>query len=134
MKIEETLKSHIIDRYGSVRAFALKADIAYTTVVTILHRGINNASLTSIKRICDALSISPDKLSEGEIVFKSDLSDFIEIKEPKIDLNDLLSQYKWTLKNNPVELDGHTLTERDIDTLATAIDISLEMIKQNVRS
>lgn len=134
MKIEETLKSYIIERYGSIRAFALSADIAYTTVVTILQRGINNASLTSIKRICDALNISPDKLSEGKIVFKSDLSDFIEIKEPKIDLNELISQCKWTLKNNPVVLDGYELTERDIDTLATAIDISLEMIKQNTRS
>lgn len=134
MKIEETLKSYIIERYGSVRAFALNADIAYTTVVTILQRGINNASLTSIKRICDALNISPDKLSEGEIVFKSDLSEFIEIKEPKIDLNTLISQYKWTLRNNPVEFDGHVLTEQEINTISTAIDISLEMIKQNTRS
>lgn len=134
MKIEETLKIHIIERYGSVRAFALKADIAYTTVVTILQRGINNASLTSVKKICDALNISPDKLSEGEIVFKTDLGEFIEIKEPRVDLNELVSQYKWTMKNYPVELDGQVLTERDIDTLETAIDISLKMIKQNTRS
>ena len=134
MKIEETLKSHIIERYGSVRAFALKADVAYTTVITILQRGINNASLTSIKRICDALNISPDKLSEGEIVFKSDMSDLIEVKEPIVDLNELVSMYKWTIRNNPVELDGHALTEQEINTISTAIDISHEMIKQNARS
>lgn len=134
MKIENTLKNYIIDRYGSVRAFAIQHKIAYTTVVSVLKRGIENSSVTTIVRICDALNLSSDHLAEGRMVFKSDLSDFIEIKEPKIDLNDLISQYKWTIKNNPVELDGHVLTERDIDTLETAIDISLEMIKQNACS
>lgn len=131
MKIEEILKSHIVERFGSVRAFALKYNIPYTTVVTILQRGINNSSLTSIKKICDALGISPDKLSEGKIVYNNGL---IEMKEEKIDLNDFVSAYKWTMKNNRVELNGHTLTEQEIQTLTTAIDISLEMIKANTCS
>ena len=131
MNIEENLKSYIIERYGSVRAFALKYEIPYTTVVTILQRGINNSSLTSIKKICNALSISPDKLSEGKIVH---ITDLIEIKEPVIELSDFVSVYKCTLKNNPVKINGHTLTEQEIQTLTTAIDISLEMIKANARS
>ena len=130
MKIEDTLKNYIIERYGSVRAFALKHEIAYTTVMSILQRGLNNASLTSIKKICSALHISPDKLSEGKIVY----TELIEIKEPIIDLNELVTSYKWTIKHNPVELNGHTLTEQEIQTLTTAIDISLEMIKANARS
>lgn len=132
MKIEETLKSHIIERYGSVRAFAIKYDIPYTTVVTILHRGINNASLTSIMKICNALKISPDKLSEGKIVYT--LNDMIEIKKSVIDLNELMSSCKWTMVNNPVEYNGHILTEQEKATITTAIEISLEMIKANARS
>ena len=132
MKIEEILKSHIIERYGSVRAFAIKHEIPYTTVVTILQRGINNSSLTSIKKICDALKISPDKLSEGKIV--QSLDSMFEIKETAIDLNDLATSYKWTLLNNPVEYNGHILTDQEKATIVTAVDISLNMIKSNVSS
>ena len=131
MKIEESLKKHITERYGSVRAFAIKHNIAYTTVVSVLKRGINNSSITTIVRICDALNLSSDKLLEGHIVVKSDL---FEIKEPVIHLDDLVSSYKWTIANNPVELNGHILTEQEKATLTTAIEISLEMIKANVRS
>lgn len=134
MKIENKLKNYITERYGSVRAFAVHHNIAYTTVFSVLKRGIDNSSVTTIVRICDALNLSSDHLAEGRMVFKSDLTNTIEIKEPKIDLNDILTQCKWTLKNNSVELDGHVLTEKDIDTLTTAIDISLEMIKANARS
>lgn len=134
MKIENSLKEYIIERYGSVRAFAIRHNIAYTTVVTVLKRGIDNSSVTTIVRICDALNLSSDHLIEGRMLFKTDLTNTIEIKEPKIDLNELISQYKWTMKNNPVELDGHVLTEQEINTISTAIDISLEMIKQNTRS
>lgn len=131
MKIEETLKNYIIDRYGSVRAFAIHHDIAYTTVISVLKRGIENSSVTTIVRICEALNLSPDHLTEGHIVVKSDM---FEIKEEIIDLDDFVSAYKWTMKNNPVELNGHTLTEQEIQTLTTAIDISLEMIKANACS
>lgn len=131
MKIEETLRDYITERYGSVRAFAIQHDIAYTTVVSVLKRGIENSSVTTIVRICDALNLSPDHLTEGHIVVKSDL---FEIKEPVIDLNDLVSSYKWTMKNNHIKINGRDLTAQEIDTLTTAIDISLEMIKQNTRS
>lgn len=134
MKIENTLKNYIIERYGSVRAFATQHNIAYTTVVSVLKRGIANSSVTTIVRICDALNLSSDHLSEGRMIFKSDLSELIEIKEPKFDLNDLVSQYKWTIVNNPVELNGHILSDQEIETITTAIDISLEMIKRNIRS
>lgn len=131
MKIEETLKQYIIDRYGSVRAFAIHHDIAYTTVISVLKRGVENSSVTTIVRICDALNLSPDHLTDGHIVVKSNL---FEIKKDVIHLDDFISAYKWTMKNNPVEINGHTLTEQEIQTLTTAIDISLEMIKANACS
>ena len=133
MKIEETLKAHIIERYHSVRAFALKAGIPYTTVLTILNRGIDKASVNNIIKICNALNISAEALSEGKIVHRFDFG-LIEPKEDPVDLNDIVSQYKWTLRNTSVEIDGHALSDRDVDTLLTALDISLNMIKENTRS
>lgn len=131
MKIEETLREYINERYGSVRAFAIQHDIAYTTVVSVLKRGIDNSSITTIVRICDALNISPDELTEGRIVSKSHM---FEIKEDSIELDDFISSYKWTLTHNSVEYNGHTLTEQEIKTITTAIDISLEIIKKNTCS
>ena len=131
MKIEEMLREYINERYGSVRAFAIQHDIAYTTVVSVLKRGVDNSSVTTIVRICDALDISPDELTEGRIVSKAHL---FEIKEDRIDLDDFITSYKWSLTHNNVEYNGHTLTDQEINTLKTAIDISLEMIKQNTCS
>ena len=131
MKTEENLKSFIIERYGSVRAFAIKHDIAYTTVASVLKRGVSNSSVTTIVRMCDALNISSDQLTEGRIVVKSDI---LDVTDPVIDLNDLISSYKWTIKNNILSIDGRILTEQEKSTITTAIEISLEMIKTNTRS
>lgn len=128
MKIEDTLKSYIIERYRSVRAFANTNRIPYTTVVSALKRGIDNSSVTTIVRICDALNLSSDSLMEGRIVVKSDMFD---TTEPVLDLNDLVASYKWTFKNNPIKYNGQLLTENDIKTLLTGIDIGIEMIKKN---
>ena len=129
MKIEETLKNNIIEQYGSVRAFALQHDIPYTTVVSVIKRGIDNSSTSTIVRICDALNLSSHKLVEGHIVFKSDL---LESKKQIIDLNDLVSSCKWTLQNNQIKLNEHFLTDQDLSTLSIALDIGLEMIKKQI--
>lgn len=54
---EETLKTIIEERYGSVRAFALENDIPYTTMRSILERGILNAKADTIFKIGKILGI-----------------------------------------------------------------------------
>ncbi|AZF92358.1 immunity protein [Streptococcus phage CHPC879] len=47
MQAEERIKELIIDKYGNVRAFATESGISYTTVRSILERGIMNAKADS---------------------------------------------------------------------------------------
>ncbi len=65
--LEEKLKKHIISIYGSVRHFALKIDMPYTTVDAILKRGIYNSSVGNVLKICKALGISLDTLIDNEL-------------------------------------------------------------------
>lgn len=65
--IEEQLKEMILSKYKSVREFSLLIDMPYSTLDSIFKRGIGNASVSNIIRICKALNISADGLSQGKI-------------------------------------------------------------------
>lgn len=69
--IEEKLKSIIINKYSSVRNFSNKIGLPYTTVDSILKRGIKNASISNVIAICDKLNIDVDGLTNNEIIFKN---------------------------------------------------------------
>ena len=62
MNREEYLKNLIEIEYGNVRAFSEKTDLPYTTVRSILSRGIMNAKMGNIIKICDGLGIYPEDL------------------------------------------------------------------------
>lgn len=70
MTREEKLKLLILSRYKSIREFTIAIDIPYTTIDSIFRRGIDNSSVSNIKKICDALNISVDALADGEIKTK----------------------------------------------------------------
>ena len=77
---EEKLREIILTRYGSVREFSIKYDIPYSTLSSVFRRGIANAGISTIIKICDALHISADELAIGNIVDK-DKSQFFRIDE-----------------------------------------------------
>ncbi len=62
--LEEKIKKLIIEKYGSIRQFALKIDVPYTTVDTILKRGIDNSNVGNVIKICKTLGLSVDKSIE----------------------------------------------------------------------
>ncbi len=67
MNIEEELKAVILSSYGSMREFATSIDMPCSTLDSIFKRGIENASIRNIIKICDAIEISADALVEGRI-------------------------------------------------------------------
>lgn len=75
MNINEDLKNLILDRYSSIREFSIVADMPYSTLDSIFKRGINNASISNIIKICNVLGISADALASGSIAKKSSLPD-----------------------------------------------------------
>lgn len=46
--LEQKLKDYILSRYKSIREFALNIEMPYSTIDTILKRGINKASVGNI--------------------------------------------------------------------------------------
>lgn len=63
--VEEQLKSLIEERYQSVRTFCRELGIPPTTLYTVFQRGVMNANVKIIYRVCRELSISIDSLLDG---------------------------------------------------------------------
>lgn len=63
--VEEKIKQMIIEKYGSIRQFAFKINVPYTTIDTILKRGISNSNVENVIKICKELNISVDKLADS---------------------------------------------------------------------
>ena len=70
--IENKIKDIIIDKYGSVKRFANKIDVPYTTIDTILKRGMLNSNALNVIKICKELNIDVDELANNKLVFKGD--------------------------------------------------------------
>ena len=62
MNREMKLRNLILDRYESLRQFAKEADIPYSTLMTILSRGIGGSSFDTIIQICKILEYDPNQL------------------------------------------------------------------------
>lgn len=67
MTIEDELRNLIIERYGNLKAFSNQTGIKYTTLHSVLTRGVSKAGVNTICSICKALNISADALAEGKI-------------------------------------------------------------------
>ena len=65
--IENKIKEIIITRYGSISHFCKKVNLPYTTVDSILKRGIAKANVLNVIKICDELNLSIDRLRHGII-------------------------------------------------------------------
>ena len=59
MNRELKLRNLILDRYASLRQFANDADIPYSTLMTLLSRGVGGASFDIVIRICKILEVDP---------------------------------------------------------------------------
>ncbi len=59
MNREQKLRNLILDRYTSLRQFAIESDIPYSTLMTMLSRNIGGASFDVVIKICKKLEIDP---------------------------------------------------------------------------
>lgn len=80
--IEKKLKEIIIEKYGSVKRFSEKIKLPYTTLDTILRRGIINANINNVIKICNALDITVDELIKNNLIAQSPKKD-VEIISPE---------------------------------------------------
>ncbi len=59
MNREQKIRNLILDRYSSLRQFAIETDIPYSTLMTLLSRDVGGASFDIIIKICKHLNIDP---------------------------------------------------------------------------
>lgn len=59
MSREQKLRNIILDRYISLRRFSAEADIPYSSLMTLLSRGIGGASFDTVITICKVLKLDP---------------------------------------------------------------------------
>lgn len=71
MTKEKDLKRLMENKSGSVKAFSKDIGLAYTTVRSILERGIFNSKVENVIKICKGLNIKPEEI--------------MEIDEPKVE-------------------------------------------------
>lgn len=122
MKIEERLKDLIVLKYGNVANFVREIGLPYSTFKSIMTRGLMNASIGNILKICSALNISADELANGNIVPVENISE-------KINVEELLLNYRLNDRIN-FELDEKPLTSEEIALLSDSIEVTLGLIRR----
>ena len=60
----ELIKNLIIATGLSIKAFSEKADLPYSTLRSMLERGIGNASVNNVIKVCKTLGIKVEQLEE----------------------------------------------------------------------
>lgn len=129
MIVEEKVKNLILGRFKSLREFSIEYNIPYTTLKSMLVRGIGNSSVTNVIKLCKALGISADALADGEIKPINDrttrsINDRIEVKEVLEDTKDILTHSDF------VTLDGKLLSDNSIQSIIDAMDVGIEIVKR----
>ena len=66
MTKEKDLKRLMELKSGSIKAFSEEIGLAYTTVRSILERGVFNAKVENVIKICKGLNIKPEEIMDIE--------------------------------------------------------------------
>lgn len=67
MNIEEQLKQEILSRYKSIREFSSMTAIPYSTVDSVLRRGIKNSGVGTVIKIFSFLDIDVESITSGKL-------------------------------------------------------------------
>ena len=126
MTIEDKLKNLILEQYSSIREFTIKIDMAYSTLDSIFKRGIQNATLTNVLKICKGLHISADALANGDIEYEIlPIDDEHELIDIIINFRcKLLSDQELTFNGEPADQDT-------VQTILDALEVGLTIAKRH---
>ncbi|HHV6111801.1 TPA: LexA family transcriptional regulator [Staphylococcus aureus] len=84
MDKEKHLKHLMEMKSGSVKAFSEDIGLAYTTVRSILERGVFNAKVENIIRICKGLNIKPENIMDlNDTIISESITTLIKLTPPR---------------------------------------------------
>lgn len=128
MNVEERLKELIIKQYGTMKDFTDHIGIPNSTFANILRRGVQNANVLTIIKICQALEISTDDLAQGKIIP-------LKREEPqKTKIEDIFDDVKQQLLNaQNLTINDEPATAEEIMLLVNTLDVALQISKKQKR-
>lgn len=142
----EIIKKLIEKSAPNQKAFAESIQIPYTTLRSMLERGIGNASVDNVIKVCKGLGITTSDLEEmaGSIKYESDLHNVEAIKTSvQTELNakderDIQKELQKMIEglnsnNGYAAFDGQTLDdldEEDKELLIASLENSLRLAKK----
>ena len=124
MTTEDKLKAYILTQYKSIREFVAHAGIPYTTVDSILKRGVNKSNIGNILTICRVLGISADKLAAGEIVPLQEAAD------EATNFSLIIQFLTLRLLNEGLTLDGIPLSDEQKHDAVLLLDNMVEYLRK----
>ncbi len=89
--LELNIKNMIIEKYGSLKKFADKINMSWSTLDSILKRGFINSNINNVIRITEELNISAEALAEGNITEKKYAISFEELTTIE---NDIITKFR----------------------------------------
>lgn len=127
MTIENQLRELILLKHGSLREFTFNIGIPYSTLSTILKKGIMTATMSNMVKICNTLDIKLDELVAGRIV---------ENKPSGIllDVEDILNRTKNNIAYPNVKIDGKIMDESTKKLLINSIDLSYQLALKTLKN
>jgi transcriptional regulator with XRE-family HTH domain len=129
MKIEQQLKDLILIRYGSMREFANKIGMSQSTFSTIMTRGLHNASISNVLKMCKELNISADGLAIDRIIPNDNTQDhpliLFEIPEMISYMKKNKEEYK------ALTIDYQSLSDIEMEILLNCLTMSVEFVRDN---
>ena len=133
---EERLKELIKMKYGSLRKFCNETGIPQSTLSSIMVRGINNASIQTVIKICQALDISTDELAEGRIIPNDTKQrQSLRLLAYAREINKILQfgrEYKKAYE--PYSIDGVDMSEEETEMFLDGLELVTNLIrKQRIR-
>lgn len=129
MSLENELRDLIVAKFGTVANFVRLYEIPYSTFKSIMTRGIMNANVDNVLKICSALEISADELGNGKIVSIDNL------KAKKIDVEDFALNFGLKSPDSFL-LDDEELTSDELKLLSDSLEVTIGIIRKrrNVKS
>lgn len=140
---ELQLKTMIIEKYGNLKKFCEIIDMPWTTLDSILKRGVSNANITNIMKITKELNIDTESLASGLIKDNSNSesaeipSDYVsdtnsltenDNKDIAKDLENIMNKLSND-EDGPASYDGENIPEDDREMFAAQLEIMLRRLK-----
>lgn len=84
MTIEEQLKTVILEKYKSVRAFVQEVGIPYTTLDSALKRGLLNAGIGTMTKVFNALDLDVESIQTDTLKSKKNTFNSFELTSAEL--------------------------------------------------